>query len=62
MAVNWGTWSSAERHADQREPQSPTKALPPNDVASLIIWIAAAPAELVLNEVVVSPLEEGGWP
>jgi hypothetical protein len=26
------------------------------------VWIATAPAELVLNEAVVSPLEEQGWP
>jgi NADP-dependent 3-hydroxy acid dehydrogenase YdfG len=39
-----------------------TKALPPAEVASLIVWIAAAPAELVLNEVIISPLEEEGWP
>jgi hypothetical protein len=31
-------------------------------VAALIAWIATAPPELVLNEAVVSPLEEGGWP
>jgi hypothetical protein len=31
-------------------------------VAALIVWIAAAPAELVLNQAVVSPLEEQGWP
>jgi hypothetical protein len=29
-------------------------------VAALIVWLAAAPAELVLNEAVVSPLEEQG--
>jgi hypothetical protein len=31
-------------------------------MASLIVWVAAAPAELVLNEVIISPLEEEGWP
>jgi NADP-dependent 3-hydroxy acid dehydrogenase YdfG len=36
--------------------------LPPQEVAALIVWIAAAPAELVLNEAIVSPLEEQGWP
>ena len=62
MDTNWGTWSSAERHAEQPEPRSPTKALPPADVASLIVWIATAPSALVLNEAIVSPLEEEGWP
>jgi len=28
----------------------------------LIVWLASAPAEVVLNEAVVSPLEEEGWP
>jgi hypothetical protein len=31
-------------------------------VAGLVVWVATAPAELVLNEAVVSPLEELGWP
>jgi NADP-dependent 3-hydroxy acid dehydrogenase YdfG len=39
-----------------------TRALPHEDVASLIVWIATAPPELVLNEAVVGPLEEEGWP
>ena len=38
------------------------KALLPAEVASLIVWIAASPAELVLNEVIITPLEEQGWP
>jgi NADP-dependent 3-hydroxy acid dehydrogenase YdfG len=62
MDTNWGTWSSAERQAVQPEPRSPTKALPPSDVAALIVWIAAAPPQLVLNEAIISPLEEAGWP
>ncbi len=62
MDTNWGTWSSAERQAEQPEPRSPTRALPPSDVAALIVWIAAAPPELVLNEAIISPLEEAGWP
>jgi hypothetical protein len=43
-------------------PQSVTKALPSAEVASLIVWIATAPPELVLNEAIISPLEEEGWP
>jgi NADP-dependent 3-hydroxy acid dehydrogenase YdfG len=31
-------------------------------VADLIAWIATAPPELVLNEAIVSPLQEQGWP
>jgi hypothetical protein len=36
--------------------------LPPGEVAALIVWLAAAPAEVVLNEAIVSLLEEQGWP
>lgn len=62
MASQWGAWSREQRLAESREPPPPTKALPPAEVAALIVWIAAAPPELVLNEAVVSPLEEAGWP
>jgi NAD(P)-dependent dehydrogenase (short-subunit alcohol dehydrogenase family) len=62
MATHWGVWSSTERAVSQREPPPVTKALPPAEVASLIVWMAAAPAELVLNEVIISPLQEEGWP
>jgi NADP-dependent 3-hydroxy acid dehydrogenase YdfG len=62
MATHWGTWSSTERHAKPEEAPPVTKALPPAEVASLIVWIAAAPPELVLNEVIITPLDEGGWP
>jgi NAD(P)-dependent dehydrogenase (short-subunit alcohol dehydrogenase family) len=60
MATAWGTWNAAAREAaGEREP---AHALPPEDVAALIVWIASAPAELVLNEVIATPLEERGWP
>jgi NAD(P)-dependent dehydrogenase (short-subunit alcohol dehydrogenase family) len=62
MLTSWGTWSPDERDAQDRAPPPPTKALPPEEVAALIVWIASAPPELVLNEAIVSPLEEGGWP
>ena len=65
MDTNWGTWSSAERNdqsAKSGEPRLPTTALPPADVAALIVWIATAPPTLVLNEAIVSPLDEKGWP
>ena len=61
MATNWGVWSSDERQ-EGAPAVPPTQALSPADVAALIVWIAAAPPELVLNEAVVSPLNEGGWP
>jgi NADP-dependent 3-hydroxy acid dehydrogenase YdfG len=38
------------------------EALPASEVADLIGWIAAAPANLVLNEATVTPLLERGWP
>ena len=62
MATNWGVWSSSERGTTPRELPPPTQALPPAEVAALIVWIASAPMELVLNEAIVSPVEEEGWP
>jgi NAD(P)-dependent dehydrogenase (short-subunit alcohol dehydrogenase family) len=62
MATSWGVWSPAGREAARGERPPATRALPPQEVAALVVWIAAAPAELVLNEAIVSPLEEQGWP
>jgi len=62
MATSWGIWSPAEHQTPQRESPPPTQALPPGEVAALLVWIAAAPPELVLNEVIATPLLEGGWP
>jgi NAD(P)-dependent dehydrogenase (short-subunit alcohol dehydrogenase family) len=62
MATHWGAWSSTARQAKPEQAPPVTKALPPAEVASLIVWIAAASPELVLNEVIISPLEEEGWP
>ena len=62
MATSWGVWSPTERDAAQVERPPARRALPPQEVAALVVWLAAAPAELVLNEAVVSPLEEQGWP
>jgi NAD(P)-dependent dehydrogenase (short-subunit alcohol dehydrogenase family) len=62
MATNWGDWSQATSEQRQPEPLPATKALPPAEVAALIVWIAAAPKELVLNEVIIAPLQETGWP
>src|SRR6266700_509430 len=60
MATNWGVWSADERPGAASSPVS-TDALPPGDVAALIAWIASAPPEVVLNEVIVTPLQERGW-
>jgi len=62
MATNWGDWEQTTLEQREREQLSPSEALPPSRVAALIVWIAAAPFELVLNEVIVSPLKEKGWP
>ncbi len=62
MATGWGTFSPEERRSGVRGAPPATEALPPEEVAALIVWIAAAPPELVLNEAVVSPLLETGWP
>lgn len=61
MATHWGAWSADERHGE-RIPAPATTSLPPSRVASLIVWIATAPPEVVLNEAIVSPIEEEGWP
>lgn len=61
MATSWGTWSPEDRSIP-RDEAPPTRALRPEGVANLIVWIAAAPPELVLNEAIVTPLDEEGWP
>lgn len=61
MATNWGVWSAEERHRAESSPKS-SDALLPADVAALIVWIASAPPEVVLNEAIVTPLQERGWP
>jgi NAD(P)-dependent dehydrogenase (short-subunit alcohol dehydrogenase family) len=62
MATSWGVWSPDERERAQGGRPPASEALPPQEVAALVVWIVTAPAELVLNEAVVSPLEEQGWP
>jgi 3-oxoacyl-[acyl-carrier protein] reductase len=61
MATNWGVWSPEERQRPESLPR-PADALPPADVAALVVWIAGAPPEVVLNEAVITPLQERGWP
>ncbi|MEX2290909.1 MAG: SDR family NAD(P)-dependent oxidoreductase [Mycobacteriales bacterium] len=60
MDTSWGIWSPDDRGSG--EPTVPADALAPDQVARLITWIASAPADLVLNEVTVTPLLEQGWP
>ena len=61
MATQWGTWTPEER-SDDRESARPREALAPEQVAQLIAWIATAPPHLVLDEAVVTPLDEHGYP
>ncbi|SNR91895.1 SDR family oxidoreductase [Blastococcus mobilis] len=61
MDTSWGVWSPEDRQ-DAAEPTVPADALAPEQVARLITWIAAAPQDVVLNEVTVTPLLEQGWP
>jgi NAD(P)-dependent dehydrogenase (short-subunit alcohol dehydrogenase family) len=46
MATHWGTWSTEDRPAERR-PTNPRQAAPP---------------ELVLDEAIVTPLDEQGYP
>jgi NADP-dependent 3-hydroxy acid dehydrogenase YdfG len=41
---------------------APEDALPPEDVAGYIVWLACAPAHLIVTEAVVAPIRERGWP
>ena len=61
MDTSWGLWTPQER-SGSGSPDVPADALAPEHVAELIVWIAAAPPGLVLNEVTVTPLLEQGWP
>ena len=61
MATSWGVWSSAARERAQGE-RPACAALPPQAVAALIVWLAAAPAELVLNEAIISPWRSRAGP
>lgn len=62
MATAWGVWDSAQRESSVGSDLSANEALPAGEVADLIAWIAAAPANLVLNEATITPLLEHGWP
>jgi NAD(P)-dependent dehydrogenase (short-subunit alcohol dehydrogenase family) len=60
MATHWGTWDPAGR--DQPRQSAAEDALPPEDVADYIAWLARAPAHLIVTESVVAPIRERGWP
>ena len=62
MATSWGAWDAAGRHATTSRDHATDEALPPEHVADLIAWIAAAPPDLVLTQVTVTPLHEQDWP
>jgi NADP-dependent 3-hydroxy acid dehydrogenase YdfG len=61
MDTSWGVWSPEDR-TGSAESSEPADTLAPDQVARLISWIAAAPPDVVLNEVTVTPLLEQGWP
>jgi NAD(P)-dependent dehydrogenase (short-subunit alcohol dehydrogenase family) len=60
MDTHWGVWSPADRGSVA--PTVPPDALAPEQVADLIVFTCAAPPQMVLNEVTVTPLLEQGWP
>jgi 3-oxoacyl-[acyl-carrier protein] reductase len=60
MATNWGAFSPEERQEQGESNEAPpTRVLPPERVADLIVWLAASPPEFVLTEGIVLPIEEG---
>ena len=61
MATHWGTWS-ADGRSSEPFGAPPREALPPETVAAFIAWLATAPSHLVLDEAVVTPLDEQGYP
>jgi NAD(P)-dependent dehydrogenase (short-subunit alcohol dehydrogenase family) len=58
MATNWGAFSPEERQEGEPTKASPTRVLPPERVADLIVWLAASPPGFVLTEGIVLPIEE----
>jgi len=49
MATNWGAFSPEERQEGEPKEAPPTRVLPPERVADLIVWLAATPPEFVLR-------------
>jgi NAD(P)-dependent dehydrogenase (short-subunit alcohol dehydrogenase family) len=63
LDTHWGQWTPEARQARQDDrPQDTQRALPPQELARLLVWVAASPVGLVLNEVIATPLLEAGWP
>jgi NAD(P)-dependent dehydrogenase (short-subunit alcohol dehydrogenase family) len=64
MDTSWGTWTANQRDHPGRPPSArpAEEALPPEQVAELIAWIAAAPPAMTMPQVIVTPLLERGWP
>mgnify|MGYP000070001464 CR=1 FL=1 len=60
--TNWGKWTPEARQGGDQQTKPSTEAMPPGELAGLLVWIAASPAGLVLNEVIATPLMERGWP
>jgi NADP-dependent 3-hydroxy acid dehydrogenase YdfG len=61
MATHWGTWSIEGRPAEPPATDA-RQALAPETVGAFIAWIASAPPEVVLDEAIVTPLNEQGYP
>ena len=59
MATNWGAFSPEERQDSESNEAPPTRVLPPERVADLIVWLAVSPPEFVLTEGIILPIEEG---
>ena len=60
MDTNWGALSPEERQEEGESNEAPpTRVLPPERVADLIVWLVASPPEFVLTEGIVLPIEEG---
>jgi 3-oxoacyl-[acyl-carrier protein] reductase len=59
MATNWGAFSPEERQEGEPTKASPTRVLPPEQVADLIAWLAVSPPGFVLTEGIILPIEEG---
>jgi NAD(P)-dependent dehydrogenase (short-subunit alcohol dehydrogenase family) len=64
MDTSWGTWGAHQRDSSGPLPSArpAEEALPPEQVAELIAWIAAAPPAMTVPQVIVTPLRERGWP
>ena len=61
MDTSWGVWSTEDRR-NGAGATVPADALAPGQVACLITWLAAVPADVVFKEVTGTPLLEQAWP